>query len=97
MCRIRCDDGLRFSQPVPQVYQIMFLTLCHDVYITFAPFQFYTCGAEGFWRPNPSGASSDPATPFSYPSCSVARPAQKIFKIRLDYLTDVLCNDAGKV
>jgi len=23
-------------------------------------------------------------------------PAQKIFKLKLDYLTDVLCNDAGK-
>ena len=31
VCRIRCDEGLRFSQAVPQ---------------------FYTCGAEGFWRPN---------------------------------------------
>ena len=31
-----------------------------------------------------------------YPACSKAKPAQKIFKIKLDYLTDVLCNEAGK-
>ena len=57
--------------------------------------QFYTCGAEGFWRPNPNGPSGE--VPFVYPACSKAKPAQKIFKIKLDYLTDVLCNDAGKV
>lgn len=56
--------------------------------------QFYTCGAEGFWRPNPNAAHA--TAPFVYPSCSEAKPAQKIFKIRLDYMTDVLCNDAGK-
>ena len=74
VCRVQCDEGLRFSQQVPQ---------------------FYTCGAEGFWRPNPS-SDLDPTAPFTYPACSEARPAQKIFKIKLDYLTDVLCNDAGK-
>ena len=74
VCRISCNDGMRFSQPVPQ---------------------FYTCGAEGFWRPN-DNAASDPNAPFVYPACSKAKPAQKIFKIKLDYLTDVLCNEAGK-
>jgi len=73
VCRIMCDEGLRFSQPVPQ---------------------FYTCGAEGFWRPNPN--ADEPSAPFVYPACSKSKPAQKIFKIKLDYLTDVLCNDAGK-
>ncbi len=78
----------------------------------FELFQFYTCGAEGFWRPSPGApdgaggagggpgesAPGDPSSaPFVYPACSVTRPAQKIFKIKLDYLTDVLCNDAGKV
>lgn len=73
VCRISCEDGLKFSQDVPQ---------------------FYTCGAEGFWRPNPN--AEDSQAPFVYPACSKTKPAQKIFKIKLDYLTDVLCNDAGK-
>ena len=55
--------------------------------------EFYTCGAEGFWRPNPN---TDPRAPFVYPACSEAKPAQKIFKIKLQYLTSVLCNDAGQ-
>ncbi len=38
VCRIACDEGLRFSRPVPQ---------------------FYTCGAEGFWRPNPNAGACD--------------------------------------
>ena len=37
VCKIECQDGLRFSQKVPQ---------------------FYTCGAEGFWRPNPNAGKS---------------------------------------
>merc|ERR1719410_3241167 len=56
--------------------------------------RFYVCGAEGFWRPNPN--ANDPSAPFVYPACSETKPAQKIFKIKLDYITDVLCNDAGK-
>eukprot|EP00096_Caligus_rogercresseyi_P005025 TRINITY_DN1980_c0_g2_i1.p1 TRINITY_DN1980_c0_g2~~TRINITY_DN1980_c0_g2_i1.p1 ORF type:complete len:2992 (-),score=731.35 TRINITY_DN1980_c0_g2_i1:531-9380(-) len=56
---------------------------------------YFTCGAEGFWRPNLNSPGS-PTAPFVYPSCSKSRPAQKIFKIKLDYLTNVLCNEAGK-
>jgi len=55
--------------------------------------EFYTCGAEGFWRPNPN---PDPTSPFVYPACSVATPAQKIFKIKLQYLAQVLCSKAGQ-
>ena len=55
--------------------------------------EFYTCGAEGFWRPNPN---SDPTAPFVYPACSVSSPAQKIFKIKLQYLAQVLCSKAGQ-
>ena len=73
VCRIECNEGLRFSQDVPS---------------------FYTCGAEGFWRPNHN--AENPNAPFVYPACSETTPAQKIFKIKLDYITDVLCNDAGK-
>ncbi|XP_040577922.1 uncharacterized protein uif [Lepeophtheirus salmonis] len=73
VCRIYCNNGLKFSQNVPT---------------------FYTCGAEGFWRPNLN--SHKRMAPFSYPSCSKTKPAQKIFKIKLDYLTNVLCNEAGK-
>merc|ERR1719282_869009 len=55
--------------------------------------KFYTCGAEGFWRPNPN---IDPTAPFVYPACSTATAAQKIFKIKLQYLAQVLCSKAGK-
>ena len=55
--------------------------------------EFYTCGAEGFWRPNPN---ADPTAPFVYPACSAASPAQKIFKIKLQYLAQVLCSKAGQ-
>ena len=72
VCRIACDEGLKFSTEVPE---------------------FYVCGAEGFWRPNSN--SNDPTAKFTYPACSETKPAQKIFKIKLDYITDVLCNDAG--
>ena len=72
VCRIECEDGKKFSQPVPQ---------------------FYTCGAEGFWRPNPN---KNPASQFVYPACSAATPAQKIFKIKLQYLAQVLCSKTGK-
>jgi len=71
VCRIECDEGKKFSQPVPQ---------------------FYTCGAEGFWRPNPN---KDPAAPFVYPACSAAKPAQKIYTIKLQYLAKVLCSKQG--
>ena len=72
VCRISCNEDMKFSQSVPE---------------------FYTCGAEGFWRPNPN---SNPTSPFVYPACSVASPAQKIFKIKLQYLAQVLCSEAGQ-
>lgn len=53
--------------------------------------EFYTCGAEGFWRP-----TEDPSTPLVYPSCSPARPAQRIFRIQMLFPSDVLCNEAGQ-
>ena len=71
VCRIECEEGKKFSQPVPQ---------------------FYTCGAEGFWRPNPN---KDPTAPFVYPACSAAKPAQKIYTIKLQYLAKVLCSKQG--
>ena len=60
--------------------------------------EFYTCGAEGFWRPNlliQDGEEID--TPLVYPACSASTAAQKIFKIKFGYITSVLCNEAGKV
>ena len=59
--------------------------------------EFYTCGAEGFWRPNlltQDGEERD--TPLVYPACSASTAAQKIFKIKFGYITSVLCNEAGK-
>ena len=58
--------------------------------------KFYTCGAEGFWRPNPVQANKNPASQFVYPACSAATQAQKIFKIKLQYLAQQLCSKAGQ-
>ncbi|GBP19642.1 Fibropellin-1 [Eumeta japonica] len=52
---------------------------------------FYTCGAEGFWRP-----TTDPSLPLVYPACSPATPAQRVFKISMLFPSSVLCNDAGQ-
>ncbi|XP_055681349.1 sushi, von Willebrand factor type A, EGF and pentraxin domain-containing protein 1 isoform X2 [Lutzomyia longipalpis] len=53
--------------------------------------EFYTCGAEGFWRP-----TNDPSKPLVYPSCSPAKPAQRVFRIKMLFPSDVLCNEAGQ-
>ncbi|ENN80781.1 hypothetical protein YQE_02790, partial [Dendroctonus ponderosae] len=53
--------------------------------------KFYTCGAEGFWRPN-----SDSALPVVYPACSAAKPAQRVFRINMLFPSSVLCNEAGQ-
>lgn len=53
--------------------------------------KFYTCGAEGFWRP-----SIDPAYPTIYPACSASKPAQRVFKVDMKFPTSVLCNEAGQ-
>lgn len=92
VCEISCNTGLRFSEPVPE---------------------FYTCGAEGFWRP-----TTNPSQPLVYPSCSrkyfekknweykyticiikfvASKPAQRVFRIKMLFPSDVLCNEAGQV
>ncbi|XP_045468348.1 sushi, von Willebrand factor type A, EGF and pentraxin domain-containing protein 1 isoform X2 [Harmonia axyridis] len=53
--------------------------------------KFYTCGAEGFWRP-----TTDPKLPMFYPACSPSKPAQRVFKISMLFPTSVLCNEAGQ-
>ncbi|XP_042883171.1 sushi, von Willebrand factor type A, EGF and pentraxin domain-containing protein 1-like isoform X2 [Penaeus japonicus] len=70
VCKIECNDGLKFSQEVPD---------------------FYTCGAEGFWRPTP-----DPTYPLVYPACAPATPAQRVFKINMQFPSSVICNAAGQ-
>nr|XP_027224933.1 uncharacterized protein LOC113817130 isoform X1 [Penaeus vannamei] len=70
VCKIECNDGLKFSQEVPD---------------------FYTCGAEGFWRPTP-----DPTFPLVYPACAPATPAQRVFKINMQFPSSVICNAAGQ-
>ncbi|KAB7498637.1 Fibropellin-1 [Armadillidium nasatum] len=52
---------------------------------------FYTCGAEGFWRPTAS-----PGEPLIYPSCAPATPAQRVFKLKMQFPTSVICNAAGE-
>ncbi|XP_063614589.1 sushi, von Willebrand factor type A, EGF and pentraxin domain-containing protein 1-like isoform X2 [Penaeus indicus] len=70
VCKIECNDGLKFSQEVPD---------------------FYTCGAEGFWRPTP-----EPTFPLVYPACAPASPAQRVFKINMQFPSSVICNAAGQ-
>ncbi|XP_059477749.1 uncharacterized protein LOC132198041 isoform X1 [Neocloeon triangulifer] len=53
--------------------------------------KFYTCGAEGFWRPTPK-----PGHQLVYPACSPARPAQRVFKVGMQFPSSVLCNEAGQ-
>ncbi|XP_075226178.1 sushi, von Willebrand factor type A, EGF and pentraxin domain-containing protein uif [Lycorma delicatula] len=53
--------------------------------------KFYTCGAEGFWRP-----TDNPSLPLVYPACSPAKPAQRVFRINMLFPTSVLCNEAGQ-
>ncbi|XP_073992974.1 sushi, von Willebrand factor type A, EGF and pentraxin domain-containing protein uif isoform X1 [Rhodnius prolixus] len=53
--------------------------------------KFYTCGAEGFWRP-----TENPQLPLVYPACSPAKPAQRVFKVNMLFPTSVLCNEAGQ-
>ncbi|XP_032681239.1 sushi, von Willebrand factor type A, EGF and pentraxin domain-containing protein 1 isoform X1 [Odontomachus brunneus] len=53
--------------------------------------KFYTCGAEGFWRP-----TSDPSLPLVYPACTTATSAQRVFRIKMSFPTSVLCNEAGQ-
>lgn len=52
---------------------------------------FYICGAEGFWRP-----SNNPGMPITFPACSTSSPAQRIFKIRMQFPSSVLCSDSGR-
>ncbi|XP_028131495.1 sushi, von Willebrand factor type A, EGF and pentraxin domain-containing protein 1 isoform X2 [Diabrotica virgifera virgifera] len=52
---------------------------------------FYTCGAEGFWRP-----TKNPNLPLVYPACSSAKPAQRVFRIEMLFPSSVLCNEAGQ-
>ncbi|KAK7873875.1 hypothetical protein R5R35_005737 [Gryllus longicercus] len=54
--------------------------------------KFYTCGAEGFWRP-----TNNPKLPMVYPACSSSHPAQRVFKISMLFPSSILCNSAGQV
>jgi len=53
--------------------------------------KFYACGAEGFWHP-----SQDKERPLVYPSCTSSRPAQRVFKVKLQFPSSGLCNEAGQ-
>ncbi|XP_050541159.1 sushi, von Willebrand factor type A, EGF and pentraxin domain-containing protein 1 [Daktulosphaira vitifoliae] len=53
--------------------------------------KFYTCGAEGFWRP-----TKNPSLLTVYPACSASKPAQRVFKVNMKFPTSVLCNEAGQ-
>ena len=59
VCRIYCEAGKKFSQPVPQ---------------------FYTCGAEGFWRPNLNALGSVNTDPFT----PLVRISKSYFILKMD-------------
>lgn len=59
--------------------------------IIFKVPDFYTCGAEGFWRP-----TQDPTYPLVYPACAPASPAQRVFNIDMQFPSSVICNAAGQ-
>lgn len=49
--------------------------------------KFYTCGAEGFWRP-----TENPALPLVYPACSgecVHKPKKFVVKFNYIFLTSI--------
>ncbi|MPC33247.1 Pentraxin-4 [Portunus trituberculatus] len=52
---------------------------------------FYTCGAEGFWRP-----TEDPTAQMVYPACAPSTPAQRVFNINMQFPSSVICNAAGQ-
>ncbi|XP_045124302.1 sushi, von Willebrand factor type A, EGF and pentraxin domain-containing protein 1-like isoform X1 [Portunus trituberculatus] len=70
VCKIECNEGLKFSTEVPD---------------------FYTCGAEGFWRP-----TEDPTAQMVYPACAPSTPAQRVFNINMQFPSSVICNAAGQ-
>ncbi|KAG0433549.1 hypothetical protein HPB47_019805, partial [Ixodes persulcatus] len=53
--------------------------------------EFYVCGAEGFWRP-----SDSPGEQLTFPACSPKRPAQRIFRLNMNFPSSVVCSDSGK-
>ncbi|KAK3869849.1 hypothetical protein Pcinc_024872 [Petrolisthes cinctipes] len=52
---------------------------------------FYTCGAEGFWRPAPA-----PEEQLVFPACAPATAAQRVFNINMQFPSSVICNAAGQ-
>ena len=52
---------------------------------------FYVCGSEGFWRP-----TVDHSKPMVFPSCSPKHPAQRIFKLTMNFYSNAICSESGK-
>ncbi|RWS09468.1 uncharacterized protein B4U79_12754 [Dinothrombium tinctorium] len=53
--------------------------------------EFYVCGEEGFWRP-----TTDPMRTLVFPACAPKHPAQRIFRIGINFPSAVVCSDSGK-
>ncbi|UYV83192.1 clec-78 [Cordylochernes scorpioides] len=53
--------------------------------------RFYSCGAEGYWLP-----SSAPGRALVFPACAPKRPAQRIFRVEMNFPSSVVCSESGK-
>lgn len=74
------------------IFLFLFAPLIHIVVSLLLQVpDFYTCGAEGFWRP-----TQDPTTQLVYPACAPASPAQRVFNINMQFPSSVICNAAGQ-
>uniref|UniRef100_A0A7E4V9G4 Protein crumbs n=1 Tax=Panagrellus redivivus TaxID=6233 RepID=A0A7E4V9G4_PANRE len=55
------------------------------------PAVFYTCAADGVWRPRHDNSYS-----FRYPQCSKATPAERVAHLNINYPAVSICNAASK-
>ncbi|GMT25305.1 hypothetical protein PFISCL1PPCAC_16602, partial [Pristionchus fissidentatus] len=68
---------------------------CRDGFaFSLPPSSFYTCAADGVWRPTIEGAS--PHAPFKYPQCTKHVPATRMVSLSMDYPAVSPCTSAGR-
>ncbi|KAF8374256.1 clec-78, partial [Pristionchus pacificus] len=68
---------------------------CRDGFaFSVPPSSFYTCAADGVWRPTIEGAT--PHAPFKYPQCTKHVPATRMVSLSLDYPAVSPCTSAGR-
>uniref|UniRef100_A0A0N4ZHL7 Delta-like protein n=1 Tax=Parastrongyloides trichosuri TaxID=131310 RepID=A0A0N4ZHL7_PARTI len=64
---------------------------CHDGYeFPLEASSFYSCSAEGLWRPNIN------KNIFKYPNCAKSHNANRVIMININYPNSGICNNAAK-